>query len=214
MLIIPSLFIQNGKVISLYKGSDNESKRVYPKAPQSYAELFYRQGARILFVVDLDGDQRERLIELKQAFPGKIWWAGKLRELERLRWLFEHGVDRVVLGQSAQPIHQAALAEHGADRVMVGLKLRLADEITEHCEALSQTGFTDIIVKDLNAEGTLFQPNFDIMEKCVYFSSLKVYASGGISQAQHLQLLEESGVTGALIGRALYENELSLSNLL
>ena len=75
-------------------------------------------------------------------------------------------------------------------------------------------GFEDILLKDLNAEGTLFQPNFDLMEKCAYFSKKNIYASGGIATEQHLELLKRAGVKGVLIGRALYEHQLDLVKLL
>lgn len=214
MKIIPAIFIQNGRVVSLYKGAENEQKKVYAKSPKSYAEIFARQGASTLFVIDLDGDQRERIHEIREVFEGELWWAGKVREMDYLQWLLENGADKVVLGQSANQIFEQALAEFGPEKIIVGLQFQHYEEAPEVCEKMGKTGFTEIIMKDSNAEGTLVQPNFDLMEKCVYFSGLKVYASGGIGDEFHIQLMQKAGVSGVIIARALYENYLSLRALI
>ncbi len=214
MDIIPSLFLQNGKAISLYKGQDNEQKKIYPKAPKSYVKAFNEQGAEKLFVVDLEGNQREHLPEFRPLFHGEIWWAGQVRDLPTLRQLFKDGADRVVLGRSAEPIYEEALKEFGSKKLIVGLQVTLQEKITERLEELSNYPFETLLVKDLNAEGTLFQPSFDLMEKAVYFSEKEVYASGGIASEHDIVLLAQAGVRGVLIGRAFYENQLSLSDLI
>ena len=210
---IPSLYIQNGKVVSFYKGNDNELKKHYPKAPKNYAHWFATQGANTLFVVDFDGYQWDRLDEIRPVFPGEIWWAGQVRDLDSIQNLLDRGANRIVLGESAQSIYSEALARFGADKLIAGLKVKHGDQGADQCEVLLGTGFTDVLVKDLNAEGTLFMPSFDIFEKCVYFSQMNVYASGGLSEERHIELLKRIGVKGAVIGRALYENKVNLKTL-
>ncbi len=214
MRIIPAIFIRNGKVVSLYKGNINSEIKVYQKAPASYAELFQSQGAKTLFIIDLDGDQKERLTELRESFQGELWWAGKVRDMDHLTWLLENGADKIVLGQSAKPIFEEAIRTHGPKKLIAGLQVKHYDEAPDLCEALGKFGFTDIMMKDLNAEGTLFQPNFDLMEKCVYFSDANVFASGGVSKKTHLELLKRADVSGVIIARALYENQLNLEDLI
>lgn len=214
MQIIPSIFIQKGKVVSLYKGEDNNQKKSYPKAARSYAAAFEKQGAKTLLVVDLDGIQLPKLKEIRAHFSGDIWWAGKVRNLEYAHACFEAGASHIVLGRSAKDIHEAAIAEFGADKLIAGLQVKNMDDASDFCEAFGAVGFKKILVKDLNAEGTLFHPNFDLMEKCVYFSDLEVYASGGIAEEDHIKLLQRVDVSGVVIGRALYEHQLSLSSLM
>ncbi|MFT7184133.1 MAG: phosphoribosylformimino-5-aminoimidazole carboxamide ribotide isomerase [Oceanicoccus sp.] len=213
MKFIPSIYIQQGKVVSLYKGNDNDLKKHYPKAAKSYAKWFAGQGAEALFIVDLDGDQRDRLKEIKEVFPGEIWWAGKVRDVDSIRSLLKHGAGRIVLGQSSKDIYKEALEEFGAEKLIAGVKVKHSEQGADECEILSGTGFTDVLVKDLNAEGTLFMPSFDIFEKCVYFSGMNVYASGGLSEDRHIKILQSLGVKGAVIGRAFYENHISLEHL-
>lgn len=214
MRLIPAIYIQKGHAVSLYKGSDNEQKKTYPKAPKNYAEWFEAQGAKTLFVIDLDGDQSERLNEIRSHFHGELWWAGQVRSMEMLEDLFQRGADRIVLGHSAEPIYAEALARYGADKLIVGLKIQHTDQGPDLCEQLTGSGFTDVLVKDVNAEGTLFIPSFDLYEKCVYFSDMNVYSSGGVSDLKHLELLRRSGVKGAIISRALFEGDLNLREAL
>lgn len=214
MRIIPNLFLQKGRAVSLYKGTDNAEKKTYSKAPKNYAEWFQQQGAQTLFVVDLDGDQRSHLPELRAAFQGELWWAGHVRDLATLDELFAAGVNRVVLGQKAEMIFVEALAKHGPQKLLAGVQAFHYDEVPTLCERLKGLGFNDLVVKDMNAEGTLFHPNFDLMEKGKYFSGANIFASGGVAHENDIHLLAQAGVAGVIIGRALYENELKLQTLL
>lgn len=213
MKIIPNLFLQNGHAVSLYKGTDNEQKKVYSKAPKNYAEWFQKQGARTLFIVDLEGKESARAKELREAFQGELWWAGHVRDLATIEELLKAGVDRIVLGQNAENIFSEALALHGPQKMLAGIQAFHNEEVPSLCERLKGLGFTDLVVKDMNAEGTLFHPNFDLMEKAKYFSGATIFASGGVSNVSDIHLLAQAGVSGVIIGRAFYENELNLTDL-
>ena len=82
MKIIPAIFLQAGKAVSLYKGS-NDHKKVYSKSPKNYAAYFQKEGAKILEIVDLDQKNRAKLVELRSVFHGKIWWGGELKQLQK-----------------------------------------------------------------------------------------------------------------------------------
>lgn len=208
------MYLRGGHAISRYKGQENAQEKVYTKAPRSYAERFYQEGARTLFIVDLEGKERQRLPEIKTAFPGEIWWAGQIRTRECILEMQSLGADRLVLGWSAQEIFESALAEFGPQLLIGGLQVQNDEEAIDRATHLKEWGFEDILIRDLKAEGTLFHPNFDLMEKATYFSGANIYASGGVSKMEHIELLQRAGVSGAVIGRALYENELSLKSVL
>ncbi len=213
MRIIPNLFLEHGKAVSLYKGTDNEEKKIYPKAPRSYVEWFEKQGAKTLFIVDLSGTERERLPELRAVFSGELWWAGHVRDIQSIQWLLDKGANRIVLGEHAEPIFTEALSLFGPEKLLAGIQAKHYDEVPNQAEKYAQMGFKDLVVKDMNAEGTLFHPNYDLMEKCAYFSKAKIYASGGVANTNDIHLLGHAGVKGVIIGRAFYENELNLTAL-
>jgi len=123
-------------------------------------------------------------------------------------------VDRIILGESAEPIYKESLEKYGPEKMMAGMQVKFYDEAPDLCEKLRSHGFKDILLKDKNAEGTLFQPNFDLMEKCVYFSDATVFASGGVSRMDHPELLKRAGAKGVIIARAFYEHQLDLRELI
>lgn len=214
MKIIPAIFLQNGQVVSLYKGNENDQKKIYPKSAKNYAEIFAKKGASVLEVIDLDGKNRERIHEIREVFEGEIWWGGHIRTLEEIEALFADGASRVILGEGAAEIYAQALEKFGADKVIAGIKFRNDPDAPDKCAELSRIGFSDIIVKDLEADGTLYHPNFDQIEKCVLFSKAKIYSSGGVAQYDHINYLKQANASGAIVGRALYENALDLKQLI
>lgn len=213
MKIIPAIFLESGKAVSLYKGS-SEHKKVYSKSPKNYAAYFQKEGAKILEVIDLDGKNREKLNEVREVFHGKIWWGGGVKTIAEVESLFNDGADVVILGQSASLIHEEALKTFGPDKIIAGVKFRNDPNAPEKCTELAEKGFTQIIVKDMESDGTLFHPNFDQVEKVAFFSKAKIYSSGGISEIQDIELMKLAKVEGVIIARGLYENRLNLSELI
>lgn len=214
MKIIPAIFLQNGHVVSLYKGNENDQKKVYPKSAKNYAELFAKKGAKVLQVIDLDGKNRDRIHEIREVFSGELWWGGHIRTMQELESLFADGASKIILGEGAAEIYSQALEKYGSEKLIAGIKFRNDPDAPDKCAELSAIGFTDIIVKDLEADGTLYHPNFDQIEKCALFSKARIYSSGGVAQYDHINYLKQANASGAVIGRALYENALDLKQLI
>ncbi|MBU0981112.1 hypothetical protein KKC94_00290 [Patescibacteria group bacterium] len=214
MLIIPAIFIQNGKAVSLYKGEDNPEKKTYHRLPEFYAKEFQEAGAKYLEVIDLDAKNRKLLPNIRAEFTGEIWWGGEVRTIEEISELLANGATRIILGTSASPIYKEALEKFGVEKIMAGLKVHSDPDAPDKCTELSDQGFKYIILHDLESQGTLFHPNFDVMEKCFIFSNAKIFASGGVADVRHIDLLKKAGVTGVIIARALYERHLDLKDLI
>lgn len=228
MLIIPALYLQNGRCVSLYKGVDNDQKKIYRIDPVSAAFQFEKQGASLLHVTDLDraigkDSQQKCLASLLKKVTIPIEFAGGVRDLESIEKLFEGGVHRVVLGVSARSLIPEALKRYGPDRMVFGIKARRhfvdsdslppeSDEVLEIAEQMIKQGITQIVYKDLEREGTLFHPNYDEIERLIYFMDrgIQIFSSGGVAGLRDLQILQGIGTHGVLIGRALMEGSLSL----
>lgn len=227
MLIIPSLYLQKGHTVSLYKGVENDQKKIYPAAPLKIARQFEKEGASLLHVTDLDAAlglpiNQEFLKKLRSEISIPIEVGGGIRDLDGIETLISLGIDRVIVGVSARTLIPEALKRYGPSRVIFGIKARKSfvdsdalgresDEVLEIAEQVIEQGIRQIVYKDLEREGTLFHPNYDEIEKLIYFMppGVKFFSSGGVAGLHDLQILNELGTAGTLIGRALMEHAFS-----
>jgi len=232
-MIIPCLYIQDGKCVSLYKGDQNKQKKVYLKDPLQMAKVFDMQGAKKLQIVDLNASKTGELenasliSRICKNIKSEVQLGGGIRTMENIKKAFELGVKRVILGVSSITILKEALREYGPDKIIMGIKARhdIVDtdltlggkvaEVTLLAKEVKDIGIKQIIYKDLEAEGTLYHPNFDMIEKIIYETGgeVEVYSSGGVAAEYDLKLLKDTGAAGVIIGRAFMENVLSFPDL-
>ena len=238
MLIIPTIYIWNKESVAVYKGDISQMEK-YRRSPMEFAESFINDGAKHIYIVDLNASRnpdpldsvhrvnKELIAEMKRNIDPscEIILGGGLRDENEVKMLFETGIDKVVLGVSAEGIYAKSIAQYGADKIIVGVQAK-GDEVKtdqkrdfplrviDFAEKLSSFGVTQILYKDIFKEGTRVNPNYDEVDRLLIMTTLKVYVSGGISKIKHLQLLEKIGVYGAIIGKAFYEHELSLRECL
>lgn len=224
MEIIPGIYILEGQTVALYKG-DFQQKETYSKSPLEYAKSFIEQGAKSLFVVDLEGSNYEIVQEIRKAVEVPIICAGKIRTMDQVKQVIEIGMNKVVLGVAAEPIYKEAINIYGAERIIVGIKAKGDEVLTEverpfplrvidFAEKLSDYGVHYVLYKDMWKESTLVGPNYDEIDRILRMTPLKVYSSGGIGKTKHLDILKEIGTEGVIIGKAFYERELDLSALI
>ncbi|MEA3254005.1 MAG: 1-(5-phosphoribosyl)-5-[(5-phosphoribosylamino)methylideneamino] imidazole-4-carboxamide isomerase, partial [Chloroflexota bacterium] len=198
--------------------------------PVAVALRWQSQGARWLHVVDLDGaaagepgnaavvdgiiDASGLLVEL----------GGGIREAGVAESLLERGVRRIILGTVAieNPALVQKLTQRFGDAIVVGLDARdgkiaihgwqkdTAVDVLQLCRQMERLGVRRFIYTDIKRDGTLTEPNFEAIAKLIADVDLPVIASGGVSSMEHLRKLEELGVEGAIIGRALYTGDVDL----
>lgn len=238
MLIIPTIYIWNQRSVAVYKG-DISQIQTYSKSPLEYAELFVKQGAKCIYLVDLNssrfpdptdkmhGVNKDLIAKIKKSVnpATELILGGGLRDEEEVKMLFETGIDKVVLGVSAENIYEKSIKLYGAEKIIVGVQAKGDEVITDQklvfplrvidfAEKLTKFGVTQILYKDVFKEGTQINPNYDEVDRLLNMTTLKVYVSGGISKLKHLELLKKIGVHAAIIGKALYERELDLKELI
>ena len=223
MEIIPVIYISKGKSVSFYKG-DLGYVTNYSQSPLSYAKLFHQYGAKYLQIVDKDGGNSKKIQEIIEKVPIKLQLAAKLRSLEEIEKMLSLGVARVIVGVAGRSILKEAILRFGPDRIFAGIKgkgdnIITSGEIdekintTDYAESLKELGVQNLLYHDLWSEGTMIHPNFDAIEKLIYFTGLNVYSSGGTHDEADLVLLKKTGAKGALIGKALYERNFNLASL-
>ncbi len=233
MQIIPSLHLQDGKCVSWYKGQQNKQKKTYFNEPLRMAKLFDMQGAKKLQIIDLNGSitgkfgNTHLIQKICNSIKSEVQLGGGIRRMEDIEKAFELGAKRVILGVSSIAILKDALNKYGGNKIIMGIKARhdlvetdltlegRATEVTLLAKEVQKIGITQIIYKDLEAEGTLYHPNFDIIEKIIYETGgeMDIYSSGGVADEYDLKLMKDTGAAGIIISRAFMENKLSFPNL-
>ncbi|HEU5141457.1 MAG TPA: 1-(5-phosphoribosyl)-5-[(5-phosphoribosylamino)methylideneamino]imidazole-4-carboxamide isomerase [Bacillales bacterium] len=235
-VLYPAIDIRGGKCVRLLQG-DYDQETVYGDSPVDMARTFHEDGAEWIHTVDLDGAKKgepinhELILDIKRQLPVKVQVGGGIRtEADVARYL-ESGVDRVILGSSAisdPDFVKEMLANYGA-RIAIGIDARdgyvavegwtktseieagtLALELVEH-------GAETFIFTDISKDGTLEGPNIEAIGNLARLTGKDVIASGGVSSVEDIENLnseKESGISGAIIGRALYTGAVTLRDAL
>jgi phosphoribosylformimino-5-aminoimidazole carboxamide ribotide isomerase len=197
------------------------------------AQRWVEQGAGRLHLVDLDGarsgkpENWQTIAAIARAVEVPIQVGGGLRSRDRVAALFDLGVQFAILGTVAleQPELVAELGQAFPGRIIVGIDARQGLVATrgwldtsevaavDLAQQMQDRGAAAIIYTDIHRDGTLQGPNLEALQTLTAAVSLPIIASGGLGRLSHLlQLLrlEPQGVTGVILGKALYTGELSL----
>ena len=230
MIIIPAIDLMSGICVRLTKGKFNTRKK-YSDNPVEVAKRWKGEGARWLHVIDLDGARSGKLKNLKviskikEEVDIKIQYGGGIRNIEAIKKVLFKGADRVILGTGAiEDINflNASISccknkvilslDYGKDGVIFknGWQKETDINIFEIIKKLESYGVEEAIVTDISRDGTLEGIDFDFLKKILKSSKLKFIVAGGIGSLEdiiHLKEIEEMGVSGVIIGKALYEEE-------
>jgi len=237
MLIFPALDLKEGHCVRLVQGR-RDRKTVYSAKPEEVARKFEEDGATWLHVVDLDGafsglTQNLKSIErIAKAVKIPFQVGGGLRSQEAVKRILDLGAARVIIGTkavSAPAFVEELLGEFGPEKIIIGIDARKGMVAVEGwvstagiaAEAFGQVmrelGITTAVFTDISRDGLLAGPNIPAVKNMALKTGLQIIASGGVSSLSHLkalQELEEIGVSGVIIGKALYDGKLSLAQAL
>ena len=230
MKIFPAIDLIDKKVVRLSQG-DYSKKTMYSDNPLSVAKSFLKDGATHLHVVDLDGAKKgspvnfEVIKQLKQL-DMFVEVGGGIRDMQKIEAYQNIGVDRVILGTVAIKNFDFVVdaVKEFKDMIAVGVDAK-DEKVATHgwqevtgvnsfdfCKKLYDAGVTSVIYTDIATDGMLKGTNLPAFKRLSKMKGLKVTASGGISSVAEIKKLKEMGVWGAILGKALYENKLSLAD--
>ncbi len=230
MLIFPAIDLYGGKAVRLYKG-DYSQMTVYGDNPCEFARSFIKSGATCLHIVDLEGARDGTTPNIESvkaiaAIPGLFTEiGGGIRSIETARAYIAAGVDRIILGTAAvkdEEFLKAALAEFG-EKVAVGIDIRdgfvsikgwtesSGIEAFEFCEKMQSLGVNTVIVTDISKDGAMSGTNLELYRKLRERFTMNITASGGVSTLDDVAALAETGVYGAIIGKAYYTGSISIA---
>jgi phosphoribosylformimino-5-aminoimidazole carboxamide ribotide isomerase len=233
MLIYPAIDLLDGRCVRLRQG-DYSRETVFSDDPAAVARQWVQLGADRLHVVDLDGAKAGKPVNGKgirkivEASGVPVQLGGGLRTDADLAAAFECGVRWAVLGTRAlqAPDWVRAAALRYPEQIVLGLDAKDGFVATDGWLAVSRVRAVDlarrvadaplaaVVYTDIAKDGMMSGPNFDALAEMQEAVPLPVIASGGVSSMEHVQRLASAGTPGCIIGRALYEGSLDLSEVL
>lgn len=232
MEVIPAIDLIEGRCVRLYQG-DYAQTEVFNDNPVEVARQWVDQGATRLHLVDLDGaksgkpENWQAIAAIAKAVDIPIEVGGGLRDRARVTDLFSLGVRYAILGTAAieNPELVSDLAGEFPGQIIVGIDARDGKVATRGwletsavdaialAQQMEQRGAAAVIYTDIQRDGTLQGPNIPAMRAMAEAVSMPVIASGGVGALRDLLsllALESQGVTGVIVGRALYTGDVSL----
>lgn len=233
MIIYPAIDIIGGGVVRLLRGDYGRIKK-YSVTPEEAAVSFKQSGATHLHAVDLDGaksgtaENAPSVREIIRSTEMFVEIGGGIRTEKQIEEYLGSGAGRVILGTIAvhDPDFLKLAVRKFGNKIAVGVDAsrgRVAisgwREVTDinsfdFCKRLADEGVESVIYTDISRDGALSGTNLSAYEELVKIKGLKITASGGITYPEEIKALKEMGVHAAILGKALYENKLSLKEAL
>jgi phosphoribosylformimino-5-aminoimidazole carboxamide ribotide isomerase len=234
MQIIPAIDIIDGKCVRLTQG-DYEQKKIYNEHPLEVAKQFEDAGLQRLHLVDLDGAKAGAVQNWKvlETIAGKtslvIDFGGGIKTEKDVNIVFNSGAALATIGSLAvknEAEFVKWLLQYGANKFLLGADVK--DEkitvggwlettnisIYDFLQKYIDHGVQQVFCTDVSKDGLLAGPAVDLYKKIIErFPSLHFIASGGVSSMQDLESLATIGCNGAIVGKAIYENRISLEEL-
>jgi phosphoribosylformimino-5-aminoimidazole carboxamide ribotide isomerase len=232
--VYPAIDLRQGRVVRLAQGNPRKEKK-YADNPLLVARRWQEAGSTWVHVVNLDGAFDERGRENQEALEHiltsglRVQFGGGLRNLEAIRRVLDLGVSRAVIGTTAvenPALVEAALAEFGPQRIAVGIDAREGKVQTRGWQQGTEVSAADlarrwaakgvqwIVFTDVSRDGMGSGINLAATMQLAETTGLHVIASGGVAGLEDVQRAYGSGLSGIIIGRALYEGKVDLREAL
>ncbi|MEN6393209.1 MAG: 1-(5-phosphoribosyl)-5-[(5-phosphoribosylamino)methylideneamino]imidazole-4-carboxamide isomerase [Anaerolineaceae bacterium] len=235
--IYPAIDLRQGQVVRLKKG-DPSRQTIYSDNPSQTARRWLDAGARWLHVVNLDGAFEEpdsknqlamqQIIKIADEYGANIQFGGGLRTIEAIEYVLDLGVQRVVLGTVVvknQLILEEAIQRWGADKIAAGLdayhgfihvrgwKEQTPIQVIDIARLLQSLGLRWLIFTDIAQDGMGTGINLEQTLELSRACPLQIIASGGVNSLDDIQKVRQSGLSGVIVGQALYSGSIQVEQL-
>lgn len=231
--IIPAIDIINGKLVRLTRGDYNRVT-TYSDNPLDTAKMFEDNGITYLHLVDLDGAKAQSIVNYKTLeliasnTNLSIDFGGGIKSDKDVEIAFNSGAKQITGGSVAakEPVlFTKWLSRYGANKVILGadcLEGKIATngwletstlEVQEYIATYREKGVSTTICTDISKDGMLAGPSLDLYKEILDSTDIQLIASGGITSIEDLDQLREIGCSGAIIGKAIYEERITLKQL-
>jgi len=232
--IIPAIDLIDGKCVRLSQG-DYEQKKVYNENPLEVAKMFEDSGIQRLHLVDLDGAKAKHVVnarvldQIATKTNLKIDFGGGIKTNDDLKLVFNCGAIQATVGSVAitnKDLFFSWLQQYGSEKLILGAdvkdrKIAVSGwlDVTEvklnnFLEEYKTKGVSYVLCTDISKDGMLQGTAMDLYKELnEVFPTLKVIASGGITNISEVEELNNMGVYGVIIGKAIYEGRIQLKDL-
>ncbi len=233
MLLFPAIDLYDKKVVRLLKGDYNKMT-VYSEDPVATAKDIEAKGGKWLHLVDLEGAKdgttpNFSVVETICRETGlSVEIGGGIRSVETIEKYLAAGVERVILGSKAvtdEAFLQEALTRFGK-HIAVGVDAKdgkvavhgwldvLDVDMFDFLQHLVELKVDTVIVTDISRDGAMQGTNLALYERLSKLEDIQVTASGGVSDYEDLRALKKMGLYGAILGKAMYQGAVELSEAL
>ena len=233
MKIIPAIDIIDGKCVRLSKGNYN-SQITYNQNPLEVAKTYEDHGIQFLHLVDLDGAKSNHIINysileiIASKTNLKIDFGGGVKTENDVNLAFNSGANQVTCGSVAvkQPeIFCEWILNYGSEKIILGADVRdkyvatdgwintSNQSIFDFINFYKNKGIETVTCTDISKDGMLEGPSFKLYSKIIDAYNINLVASGGVSEYDDILKLDDMGCYGIIIGKAIYENKISLKQL-
>lgn len=234
MILIPAIDIINGQCVRLTKG-DYDTKKVYNESPVEVAKAFEGAGLTHVHVVDLDGARAKHIVnakvleEIASKTSLQVDFGGGIKSATDLQTAFDCGASQVTLGSiavSAPELVLEWLDKFGSERLILGADAknrRIAThgweqdsglDVIDFVKDYTQKGFEYVLCTDVAKDGMLQGPSLELYyELLEELPEIALIASGGVTTMDDIYQCAELGCAAAVIGKAIYEGNISLKEL-
>jgi phosphoribosylformimino-5-aminoimidazole carboxamide ribotide isomerase len=234
MIIIPAIDILDNEAVRLIKG-DYSQKTIYSSAPWELVKAFEDNGASLIHLIDLNGARnastvnRDTILRIRKSSNVKIQLGGGIRDMEKLKYYADMGMDRFIIGTAAvlnPEFLNDGLKLVGPEKLIIAVdafngivKISGWEETTKlHYEQLltrlADQGITQIVFTDISLDGTLSGPNLNSYKNILDNFKFKLIASGGIASLKDIidliSIRAANPLYGIITGKAIYEGKLNL----
>ena len=233
MLMIPAIDLKDGQCVRLRQGKMDDAT-IFSNDPVEMAKQWVDQGARRLHLVDLNGAfagepvNAEIVNKIAKAYPElPIQIGGGIRSKEIIEAYLNAGVNYVIIGTKAvkEPEFVTEVCKDFPGHIIVGIDAKdgkvaidgwaeVTDvDATDLALKFKQDGVEAIVYTDISRDGMMQGVNIEATKRLAEASGIPIIASGGVTDIKDVHALceiENSGVTGAITGRAIYEGTLNL----
>ncbi|KQK25622.1 1-(5-phosphoribosyl)-5-[(5-phosphoribosylamino)methylideneamino] imidazole-4-carboxamide isomerase [Chryseobacterium aquaticum] len=233
MKIIPAIDIIDGKCVRLSKG-DYNTKKIYNENPVEVAKEFESFGVQFLHLVDLDGAKSKHIVNAKvlekisNETSLKIDFGGGLKTEKDIEIAFNSGAKQITIGSIAvqEPEFCYKIIEkYGSEKIILGAdcenrKIKTSGWLEESTRDIidfilqyQDNNIKNVICTDISKDGMLEGASTELYQEILEKTKILLVASGGISCIEDVYTMKEIGCSGTIIGKAIYENKISLNQL-